>query len=172
MNERLGIYEELQAMQAMLGPFKYVAPTIVDDEIPEDAITGDVIAILEDVGRRLAILEGKAKKRISRLDLPSDPLVSHSAVADVLEAVADSYGISVRAILSPARPQKLCRPRFAAAWLLKKKLHMSSPRAARCLKRMDHTSVVHMWQRAEYLLAHDPEWAALYRAAEHALDAK
>lgn len=90
--------------------------------------------------------------------------------AKILTAVAEAFNVTFYELRDAARTRRICYPRFAAALLLRDKLDLSFPQIARALNRKDHTSAQHEVRRGAHLLFTDPEWAALYRVAEHALD--
>lgn len=116
----------------------------------------------------------RATKRLHPLDREPAPEVRKIAArqlrsGDILKAVADTWGLTTYALQDASRPQRVCRPRFAAALLLRTKRLMSFPEIARALKRKDHTSARHEVQRGAHLLATDAGWAELYHAADRVL---
>lgn len=90
-------------------------------------------------------------------------------VREILEAVAESYKVTLYALLSPARSRIYAYPRFAAAKLLRDKRLMSYARIGFSLGRRDHSTAINEIHRATDLLETDPRWAANYHAAELAL---
>ncbi len=85
--------------------------------------------------------------------------------ADILNAVAESFNITLFALLSPLRNNRTCRARFAAMRLVQKRHGVSTTRIGKMFRR-DHTSAMHALRRAEEWLTTSPEWAELYHAAE------
>lgn len=91
-------------------------------------------------------------------------------VRGVLASVATAYSVSVGALVGPSRFKRDVHPRFAAALLLHGRSGFSKAQVGRILGKRDHTTAMSAIKRATWLLSNDPAWAALYRAAEHALD--
>lgn len=91
----------------------------------------------------------------------------HSEHADIFDAVAQAWGITIFSLLSAARSQRASRPRFAVAMLLRNR-GLPLTRIGSVIRR-DHTSVINAIKRATDLLENDPKWATLYRTAERAL---
>lgn len=90
-----------------------------------------------------------------------------SAYADIYNAVADTWGITVFALLSERRTQRLARPRFALCRLLRER-GLSTPVIGRMIRR-DHTTIIDALKRAEFLRLNDTEWARRYHAAARLL---
>lgn len=87
--------------------------------------------------------------------------------APILDAVADAYNVTIYALLSPLQNRDVAYPRFAAMALIRK-LGWSTAQIGKAFRR-DHTTAMHALNRADWLLANDPEWADRYHAAERAL---
>ena len=136
----------------------------------EHRISVDIKAETRTVSTTDGDKEKTAEKAKQPAYVPPKRKYLKSAHADIIDAVARAWGITMFSLLSAERPQRLARPRFAAALLLRGR-DLSLTVIGRVLRR-DHTSILHEIKRARELLANDPEWAALYRAAEHALDQK
>lgn len=172
MNERLGIAEERQAMRAILARYAYNVPRLAD------ALNAEAEALFKEIGKTLAGITAGADVSVAPKpppilvkDLPETPNrpipKADFTAQEVVEAVCEAFGISVRALICPRRTNDLSRARFAAAMLLKDKVKMSYPRISCVLGRRDHTPAINAIVRAKGLLDRDPEWTAAYRAAEH-----
>jgi hypothetical protein len=85
----------------------------------------------------------------------------------IFDAVAEAWDVSIFALLSPSKAPGASYPRFAV-YLLLRATGKSMPKIGSIMRR-DHTTVFAGLKRGAELLATDPEWAARYRAAEHAL---
>lgn len=87
--------------------------------------------------------------------------------ADILNAVAEAFNITIFALLSPLRKRTIAWPRFAAMRLLSQR-GLSLHKVGKVFRR-DHTTATHGLVRARALLEYDKEWAARYRAAKDML---
>lgn len=96
--------------------------------------------------------------------------LARDSVRDILNAVAATWKVSARALLGPSKSPCFSRPRFAAALLMKERMLLSNRLISYNFGRDSEASGWDMVKRARHLLEHNPEWAALYRAAAHALD--
>ncbi len=124
-------------------------------------------------GAKPPVLKARRKRVVRRLDPNDLPPTKHRAVIespysvqDVLTAVAASFDLPIYALTSKTRSQRVARPRFAAALLLREKRFMSFKRLGHALGRRDHTTMMHEVKRARVLRETDPKWAADYHAAE------
>lgn len=91
-----------------------------------------------------------------------------SIYADLYNAVAETWGITVHALRSECRKQQLAQPRFALCRLLRER-GLSMPAIGSVMKR-DHTTCLHALRRAAELLENDKVWAARYHAAKRLLE--
>ncbi len=178
-NEPLGIVDALQARRVQYARFIR----------PLDRVAAKTHTITVDLKAGTRIVDSgapppppppvadKPRKRVKRRldpdDLPPTKnrkiLASRYSVRQVLEAVAEAYQLPVYALVSVTRSQRVARPRFAAALLLREKRFMSHTRIGHSLGKRDHTTVLYEVRRAKILRQTDLQWAADYRAAEHAL---
>lgn len=118
-------------------------------------------------------------KHVKRPDYPDLPVTKDRKIPetphstrDIVEATAEAFNVTVYMLLGPQRDQKLARPRFAAAKLLREKRLMSYTRIGFALGRRDHTTALSQVRRADELLECDLDWAARYHVALSALEAK
>jgi chromosomal replication initiator protein len=85
---------------------------------------------------------------------------------DIVDRVAEAFGIPREIMLSDGRTAPVCRARWAAMRLIRDERHLSTPIIARILGRADHTTVLNGLMRADRLLASDDLFAARYREAQ------
>ncbi len=116
-------------------------------------------------------------KPLAAADIPIAPRserqhVARGNVRDILNTVAEKWRVSAHAMLGPSKSPCFSRPRFAAALLMKDRMLLSNRLISYHFGRESEASGWDMVKRGRHLLAMDPEWAALYRAAKHALDQK
>ena len=74
----------------------------------------------------------------------------------VQRAVCRRYGISLPAMLSWRRAQRLVFPRHIAIWLLHKTTRLSLPQIARHFDDRDHTTIMHAISRIDEMMARNP----------------
>ena len=107
-------------------------------------------------------------------DLPASPyrIVKPApyTIGNVLWAIAVAYDVELRHIFSRSRAPKFLRSRCAAALMLREKRAMSSARISHALRSHRESSGREWAKIGAKLRATDAEWAALYRAAERALE--
>jgi chromosomal replication initiator protein len=68
---------------------------------------------------------------------------SHISAPDVIELVADAYGLSTADILSAKRKKSFIEPRQTAMYICSKLTKLSLPEIAENFHRKDHTTVMH-----------------------------
>ena len=76
------------------------------------------------------------------------------AHAEALAIVADSFGVSVAAILSKRRSRGIVRARWCAVWVLRDKFLLSYPEVGEVLG-IDHSSAMHAIRRGAVLFETD-----------------
>lgn len=84
----------------------------------------------------------------------------------ILDAVAETFKVTVSALVGPSHDKRSAYARFAAIRLMRDKCKMSYPQIGRALSGRDHTTIMGALRRAEYLLEANAEWAERYHAAE------
>ena len=119
-------------------------------------------------------LEGAVKKLYAHSKLTGDPITVDTAVSSVsdhivsaeplkvsadkiIRAVCSEFGITAEDIRSRSRSVRYTIPRHTASYLIRTKTNMSYPAIGRLFNR-DHTSVISSVEKAENMLAADPEY--------------
>lgn len=77
------------------------------------------------------------------------------SVESILEAVADSFGVSVGQMKSTTRAAAVALPRQIAMYLIRDILTYPLERVAQSLKRSDHTTVIHAVEKVTKLMTND-----------------
>lgn len=80
------------------------------------------------------------------------------AVADIVTAVADAFGVSAKELLGPSRLKTVMLARQTAVYLARTVGKLSLPAVGRAFGR-DHSTVLHAVRKVEELLATDPDFA-------------
>jgi hypothetical protein len=81
------------------------------------------------------------------------------SIAEIINIVAEVYGITKTDILSARRTAKIVRPRQEAMWLAKEFTLFSYPEIGRRFEGRDHTTVLHAVRKISGLVAegkHEP----------------
>lgn len=76
-------------------------------------------------------------------------------VEDILEKVADGFGVTVGQMKSATRTASIALPRQIAMYLVRDILNYPLERVARSLKRTDHTTVIHAVEKVTKLMTND-----------------
>ena len=76
-------------------------------------------------------------------------------VEDILEKVADAFGVTVGQMKSISRMSSIALPRQIAMYLIRDILNYPLERVARALKRSDHTTVIHAVEKVNKLMTND-----------------
>ncbi|MCO5092644.1 helix-turn-helix domain-containing protein [Bosea sp. (in: a-proteobacteria)] len=84
-----------------------------------------------------------------------------SCTTSVLEVVAKHTGFDRVAIIGESRRAPLVRARQMAYWLLRKHTTMSFPHIGSKLGGRDHTTILSGFNKIEFLMAEDRDFAAL-----------
>jgi len=95
----------------------------------------------ETVGKIIGVDQEMARKKVS--------------VEDILEKVADSFGVTVGQMKSSTRTAAIALPRQIAMYLIRDILNYPLERVARALKRTDHTTVIHAVEKVGKLVTND-----------------
>lgn len=80
--------------------------------------------------------------------------------AKIVSAIADEFGVTVRALCSERKSRPLPIARFAAAYLMRDFADYSYPRIGRVLGGRDHTTVMYGVRKCEKLMQDNPFYAA------------
>jgi len=135
--------------------------------------------VLEFVARQVTSnireLEGALMRLIAYASLSGvevTPEVAASALADlfnsgkeavgmeeILQAVAEHYGVSVGSLKSKGRSKEVVLPRQLAMYLIRQVTHASLPEIGHFFGGRDHTTVLYAIQKIDRLLADDRELA-------------
>jgi chromosomal replication initiator protein len=84
-----------------------------------------------------------------------------ASIATIQHTVAAHYGVTVDAILSPARPNRIVLARHLGMWLARRVTSCSSVAIGRKFGGRDHATVLHAVRHVEDLIERDPEFAAV-----------
>ncbi|MCC7303895.1 chromosomal replication initiator protein DnaA [bacterium] len=77
------------------------------------------------------------------------------SVEDILENVADAFGVTIGQMKSATRTAEVAMPRQIAMYLIRDILNYPLERVARSLKRNDHTTVIHAVEKVNKLMTND-----------------
>jgi chromosomal replication initiator protein len=130
--------------------------------------------VLEAIARRIQSnireLEGALNRVLALADLINVPLtaglVEQSLVdmlpqkrdlipEQVLQVVADSFGVELDRMLSRERTREVALPRQVAMFLLREEMHISLPQIGNTLGGRDHTTVMYGCEKVADLLERD-----------------
>lgn len=130
--------------------------------------------VLEAIARRIQSnireLEGALNRVLALADLINVPLtaglVEQSLVdmvpqkrdlipKQVLQVVADSFGVELDRMLSRERTREVALPRQVAMFLLREEMHISLPQIGNTLGGRDHTTVMYGCEKVADLLERD-----------------
>lgn len=130
--------------------------------------------ILETIARQIHSnireLEGALTRVLAFSDLSGKPLnmdLANSALADLLpnrraaeprqvvNAVADAFGVSVEQIFGRNRSRQFALPRHVAMYLLRKEENISLPQIGATFGGRDHTTVMHACEKIADLIERD-----------------
>lgn len=70
----------------------------------------------------------------------------------IIREICKSYNVSENDLLSKSRKAKLVFPRHLAIYLIRENLKLSFPETAKILKRDDHTTAMHAYQKMKKLI--------------------
>ena len=87
-------------------------------------------------------------------------------IAEIQQAVADEFGLTLRELCSDRRAAHIVRPRQVAMFLAKKLTRQSLPAIGREFGNRDHTTVLHGCHRVEQRMADDAVLAVTVSALE------
>jgi hypothetical protein len=97
------------------------------------------------------------------------------SIAEIINIVAEVYGITKNDILSARRTAKIVRPRQEAMWLAKEFTLFSYPEIGRRFEGRDHTTVLHAVRKISGLIAegkHEPRARPRVQAVQDRLAAR
>lgn len=78
---------------------------------------------------------------------------------DIKSAVCDEFNVGIAELVGRRRPARLCRPRFAAAYLLREMGKQKLSAIGADLGGRDHTTVLNGIHRAHHLIDTDDDFA-------------
>lgn len=87
---------------------------------------------------------------------------------NIVECVAEAWGIRPEHLISAGRRYAVSRPRAACYRLMKQWLRMSFPHIGQWLGKRDHSSALHGYRRSFLFYETLPDWRARYDAVIHA----
>ncbi len=127
-----------------------------------------IATLVEDNIRQLIGAYNKVYAYSKIITVPMDPLTVEKIVGvdqeaarkkvkveDILEKVADAFGVTVGQMKSATRTASIAMPRQIAMYLIRDILNYPLERVARSLKRTDHTTVIHAVAKVEKLMTND-----------------
>ena len=100
-------------------------------------------------------------------DIPATPQIVESALidllprkseikpADIIQTVADQFGIPVERVLSHDRSREVARPRQIAMFLMREEANCSLPQIGEALGGRDHTTILYGCEKIADLLERD-----------------
>ncbi len=134
-------------------------------------IPGEIMeAIAQRMQSNIRELEGALNRLVAHADLRGIPLTKELvdsalvdllpqrrelAPADVIQLVADAFGITVDQILARDRSRKVALPRQIAMYLLREESQISLPQIGEALGGRDHTTVMYACDKVSDLLEED-----------------
>jgi chromosomal replication initiator protein len=137
------------------------------------AVPVDILALIADrVQSNIRELEGALNRVVAMSRLTHQPLTAELAETalgqlqpqrsrltenQILEAVADHFGVEVAAFEGKSRSQAIARPRQVAMYLLRKETGASLPQIGALLGGRDHTTVLYGCERIADLIEEDAE---------------
>jgi chromosomal replication initiator protein len=74
---------------------------------------------------------------------------------DIVNQVADAFGLSVQSLVGPDRSKDIALPRQIAMYLMRVEANCSLPRIGEALGGRDHTTVMYACQKVTDLLERD-----------------
>jgi chromosomal replication initiator protein len=134
-------------------------------------VSNDVLeAIAQRMQSNIRELEGALNRIVAYADLRGIPLTSEIvdiALADmlprrrevepnqVIQMVAEAFGITVEQIIARSRARQVALPRQIAMYLLREEAHISLPQIGEALGGRDHTTVMYGCDKVADLLEQD-----------------
>lgn len=120
-----------------------------------NGILSDIAAIerISTIEAELKILRAEAYRRAG-IPLPSE----NKQIGRVIEFASVSFAVPEGAILGPTRSERVCRARFAIAWVAHQAFGCSSTVIGRALGDRDHSTVLSSLKRAGELREQDEEY--------------
>jgi chromosomal replication initiation ATPase DnaA len=122
----------------------------VNDAILSDVATIERINAIETELRQLRV----QAYRSAGIPLPSE----NKQIGRIVQFAAVAFGVSDGAILGPTRSERICRARFAIAWVAQNGFGLSSTVIGRALGDRDHSTVLAAIKRANGWRETDAEY--------------
>lgn len=101
-------------------------------------------------------------QRQAEINPPPEPPKQEPPIpsfGEILEEVCAFYNVTMLALKSPRREQKIVRPRQVACYLAYDKTGLSMPQVGRLLGNRDHTTIMHAVRKIKLLLEQDRDEA-------------
>jgi chromosomal replication initiation ATPase DnaA len=118
--------------------------------VMSDVATIERIASIES---ELRTLRADAYRRAG-IPLPSE----NRQIGRIIEFAGVAFSVSDGAILGPTRAERVCRARFAIAWVAREAFGISSVVIGRALGDRDHATILNAQRRAEEWRAEDEDY--------------
>lgn len=122
----------------------------MNDAILSDIATIERITAIEDELRQLRV---EAYRRAG-IPLPSE----NKQIGRIVQFASVAFGVSDGAILGPTRSERICKARFAIAWVAQEGFGLSSVAIGRALGDRDHSTVLAAIKRANAWREADPDY--------------
>lgn len=118
--------------------------------------------ILSDVAtiERIAAIESELKMmRVEAYRRAGIPLPSENRqMGRIIEFAGVAFSVADGAILGATRSERVCRARFAIAWVAREAFGLSSTVIGRSLGDRDHSTILSAQRRAQEMRAADDEY--------------
>jgi chromosomal replication initiation ATPase DnaA len=112
---------------------------------------------VEELEKQLSQMMGQPYARVARpVRSRRAPEVPAPAVLDVVELVAEVFGVGVPGIFSPSRRADLAWPRHVSMFLARQHTALSLAQIGQAFGDRDHTTVMHACRKVEDKAAADP----------------
>ena len=93
-------------------------------------------------------LEGESSPDIKEVEIFDEKETTIS----IIEKIAESYGVKADDLLGEKRNKELVLPRHIAMYTLRNQLKLSFPKIAEIMRRRDHTTIIHAYNKIEKLI--------------------
>lgn len=119
----------------------------------------DLVGQARALDRNIAVLQAEQAALWGAIrQLGGAGISLRGAIAIIIEAVAEEFGVPRAEILGDRRVARVIAARHACCWLARNLTPMSYPAIARHMRR-DHTTVMHSVHAAELRIGRDGQFA-------------